>query len=62
MKWRKRVSIKVFWVGVAIALALVLLLASVYSTKEHFSSILLMVGGFVIGFVTYAIATKVYKL
>jgi hypothetical protein len=61
MEWRKRVSIKVFWVGVAVALALVLLLAS-NSPKEHFDTILVMVGGFVIGFVTYAIATKVYKL
>jgi hypothetical protein len=61
MKWRKRVSIKVFWVGVAIALALVLLLAS-NSPKEKFDTIAVMVGGFVIGFVTYAIATKVYKL
>jgi hypothetical protein len=56
----KKVSINVFWVGVAIALALVLLLSS-NSPKEHFDAIAIMVGGFVIGFVTYAIATKLYK-
>jgi hypothetical protein len=57
MKWRKKVSIKVFWVGVAVALALVLLLAS---NSPKFDTIATMVGGFVIGFVTYAIATKLY--
>jgi hypothetical protein len=61
MKWRKKVSIKVFWVGVLIAWALVLWLAS-SSPKEHFDGILLMCYGFWIGFITYAIATKVYIL
>jgi len=59
MLWIKKISIKWFWLFVAIALAL-LLLATANLSK--FSQVVTYVEGFVIGFVTYAIATKLYKL
>lgn len=59
MKWTKRISIKWFWVFVAIALALLLVATS---GLEKFSTVVTYVEGFIIGFVTYAIATKVYKI
>jgi len=59
MAWTKRLSIKWFWLFVAIALALLLL--ATYNL-DKFPQVVTYVEGFIIGFVTYAIATKVYKL
>jgi len=59
MSWTKRISIKWFWVFVAIALAILLVATS---GLEKFNTVVTYVEGFILGFVTYAIATKVYKL
>jgi len=58
----KRFSIKVFWVGCAVALLALLALSSQIASAEKYASIQTFVEGFVIGYVTYAIATKFYKL
>ena len=58
----KKRSIKIFWVSVAIALVILLLLVNQCATAEKFATTVTMVEGFIIGFVTYAIATKLYTL
>jgi hypothetical protein len=61
MVWVKRFSIKVFWVGCAIALLALLALSSQIASPEKYVAIQIYVGGFVMGYITYAIATKFYK-